>query len=58
MHIRAIDVHIKLQLIAHALDVLEAFLIIGPRAADPDLGFVLVERCGRFTEGADDAFEC
>ena len=58
VHLRPEDVHVELQLFADGLDVLEAFLVVGPGAADPDLHFVLDERGCEFAEGADDAFEC
>lgn len=58
MHIRAVHMHIQMQLLAHAFDVLEALLVVRPRTADPDLGLVLDQCRGEFSECADDAFEC
>lgn len=58
MHIRAVHVHIQMQFLAHAFDVLEALLVVGPCTADPDLGLVLDQRRGELSECADDTFEC
>ncbi len=41
MHLRSKDVHIELEFFAYGFDVLESFLVIGSRATDPDLYFVL-----------------
>jgi len=41
MHIRAIYVHIELELLANSLDVFQPFLIIWTCAANPDLCLVL-----------------
>ena len=58
VHLRAIYMHIQLQLGADCLDVLEAFLVIGPRATNPDLYLVLDEGARNFTERPNDTFEC
>ena len=57
MHLRAVDVHIEVELITHTLDVFQAFLEIGAGATDPDLGLVLDEGGGIFSESTDDPFE-
>lgn len=57
MHLGAVHVHIELQLIADRFDVLETFLVVRPRAADPDLDVVLDKDGGDFADGADDALE-
>ena len=57
MHIRSINMHIELQFLSHSLDILQAFLIVGAGAADPDLDFVFVEGGCKFAQSADDAFE-
>ena len=57
MHLGAVYMHIELELRADCFDVLETFLVIGPRAANPDLHFVFDEGAGDFAEGANDAFE-
>ena len=58
MHLRAEDMHAETKLLAHSFNVLEAFLVVGAGAADPDFDFVFVEEGCDFAEGADDAFEC
>ncbi len=58
MHLRAVNMHAELQLLAHSLDVFEAFLVIWSGAAHPDLDLVLDERGGDFANSADDALEC
>ena len=41
VHIRAVHVHVELQLLTHSFNVLQAFLIIGTCAANPDGDLVL-----------------
>ena len=43
MHIRAIDVHIKVQFLTSSLDVPETFLEVRTSTTDPDLDLVLAE---------------
>ena len=50
--------HLEAELLADGLDVLEAFLVVGAGATDPDLDLVLNEERCDFADGADDAFEC
>ena len=57
VHIRPVNVHVQFELFADGLDVLEAFLEVGTRAADPDLNFVFDESGGEFAEGANDTLE-
>ena len=57
VHIRPVNVHVQFELFADGLDVLEAFLEVGTRAADPDLNFVFDESGGKFAEGTNDALE-
>lgn len=57
VHLGPKDVHVEMQLLADGLDVLEAFLVVGASSSDPDLGLVLDEDRGDFSEGADDALE-
>ena len=33
--------HVEFQFLADGFDVFQSFLVIGPRATDPDLGLVL-----------------
>ena len=58
VRLRAKDLHEQAQLLADGLDVLEALLVVGTGAADPDLHLVLDEQRGDLAEGADDALEC
>jgi hypothetical protein len=44
VHLRSIDVHVKAELLASSLDILETFLVVRTSAADPDLGLVLYEQ--------------
>jgi len=57
VHLRAEDVHVKLELLANSLDVLETFLVVGACTTNPDLGLVLVELRGDFAKSADDTLE-
>ena len=57
MHVWSVDVHVQFELLADCLDVLEAFLEIGTRAANPYLNFVLDEGWGKLSEGTNDTFE-
>ena len=41
VHVRAVDVHVELELLTNSFDVLQAFLIIGSGAAYPDGDFML-----------------
>ena len=46
VHIRAVHVHIQLELLTNSFDVLQAFLVIGSCAANPDGDLVLDQgRC-------------
>ncbi len=58
VHLRPIDMHVKLQLLTHGLDVFKPLLVIRPGATDPDLHAVLAEQRGDLAQGADHAFEC
>lgn len=58
MHVGAVHVHVELEFLADGLDVLEAFLVIGACAANPDLDLVLIQGRGEFSKGADDTLEC
>ena len=58
VHFRAEDLDVETELLTHALDVLETLLVVGTRAADPDLDVVLVEERRDFAKSADDALEC
>lgn len=49
--------HIQLQLGAHTFDVPETFLVVGARAPDPDLDFVLNQGGSYLAESTDNAFE-
>lgn len=57
MHLRAVHVHVELELVADGFDVLKAFLVIGACATDPDLDVVLDEDGGDFSDGVDDTLE-
>ena len=58
VHIRAIDVHVELELLTHRLDVLQTFLVVGSSAANPYLNLVFDKGGGNFAEGTDDSLEC
>ena len=58
MHLRAKHMHIKAQLVASSLNILQSFLVIRSGASDPDLDFVFVQLACEFADRADDAFEC
>jgi len=58
VHLGAENVHVEAELLADGLDVLETFLVVGTRAADPDLNLVLDKTAGNFAKSADDALEC
>jgi len=58
VHLRPVNMHIQLQLLADALDVSETFLVVGTSAAHPDLDLVLDKGGSDLTERADDTFEC
>lgn len=46
VHVRAVDVHVQLELLTNCFDVLQAFLVIGSCAAYPDGDLVLNQgRC-------------
>jgi hypothetical protein len=57
VHLRTEDVHVKAELDADSLDVLETLLVVGTGAADPDLNLVLDEKRCDLTESADDTLE-
>ena len=57
VHVWPVDVHVQFELLADGLDVLEAFLEIGTRAANPYLNFVLDEGWGELPEGTNDTFK-
>ena len=57
MHLRTINMHVELELLADALNVLQSLLVIRPGTTNPDLRLVFVQGRGDFTQGADDAFE-
>ena len=57
VHVWPVDVHIQFELLTDGLDILEAFLEIGTRAANPYLNFVLDEGWGELSEGTNDTFE-
>ena len=57
MHLGAEDVHVEAELDADGLDVLEALLVVGTGATDPDLDLVLDEERGDLAESADDSLE-
>ena len=57
VHLRPKNLHLEAELLAHGFDILQAFLVVGSGATDPDLHFVLVEQRCDFAEGTDDAFE-
>jgi hypothetical protein len=57
VHLRTEDVHVKAELDADGLDVLETLLVVGTGAADPDLDLVLDEERGDLTESADNTLE-
>jgi hypothetical protein len=57
VHLRAEDVHVKAELDADGLDVLETLLVVGTGATDPDLDLVLDELGSDLTESADDTLE-
>jgi hypothetical protein len=58
VHLWAENVHVETELLAHSLDVLETFLVVGTSAADPDLDLMLDEKACNLAEGADDTLEC
>ena len=58
VHIWAINMHIKLELLANSFNVLEAFLEVGTGTTDPEIHFVLDNCWGKFSESADHALEC
>jgi len=57
MHLRAIYMHIQLQLCTNGLDVLETLLIIGSCTTNPDLHFMFDKSTRDFAERANNAFE-
>jgi hypothetical protein len=57
VHFRPKDVHVQSQLLSDGLDVLQAFLVVGASAANPDLDLVLVEQWCNFAQSADDTLE-
>lgn len=57
MHLRAVDVHVELQLDTDVLDVLETLLVVGASTAHPDLNLVLVQLRGDLAESADHTLE-
>lgn len=57
MHLRTIDVHVKAELNANSLDVLETLLVVGTSTAHPDLDLVLVEDGGNLAQSADNTLE-
>ena len=57
MHFRAVDMHVQFEFLADGFDVLEAFLVVRPGAADPDLDVMFDQNGGEFSQGADHAFE-
>lgn len=57
VHLGAEDVHVKAELDADGLDVLETLLVVGASAADPDLDLVLDEKRSDLAESANDTLE-
>jgi hypothetical protein len=57
VHLGAEDVHVKAELDADSLDVLETLLVVGTGAANPDLDLVLNEERCDLTESANDTLE-
>ena len=57
VHLGTENVHVKAELNADSLDVLETLLVVGTSAADPDLDLVLDEKRCDLTESADDTLE-
>lgn len=57
VHLGTEDVHVKAELDADSLDVLETLLVVGTGAADPDLDLVLDEERCDLTESANDTLE-
>jgi hypothetical protein len=57
VHLGTEDVHVKAELDADGLDVLETLLVVGTGAADPDLDLVLDELGSDLAESADDTLE-
>ncbi len=49
VHVRAVDVHIELELFSNGLDIPETFLIVGTCATNPDLDLVLDQCRGEFS---------
>lgn len=58
MHIWAINVHVQFKFLADGFDVLQAFLVVGASAANPDVDLVLDQSIREFSQSADDALEC
>ena len=57
VHLGTENVHVEAELDADGLDVLEALLVVGTGAADPDLDVVLDEERGDLAKSADDTLE-
>jgi hypothetical protein len=57
VHLGTEDVHVKAELDADGLDVLETLLVVGTGATDPDLDLVLDELRSDLAESADDTLE-
>lgn len=58
MHVRSVDVHVELQLLADRLDVLQSLLVVGSGTSDPDLDLVLNDGWCILADGLDDTLEC
>ncbi|KAG5298626.1 hypothetical protein I7I48_08135 [Histoplasma ohiense] len=57
MHLRPVNMHIKTQLLANGLDVLQALLIIGAGPSHPDLHFMLHKDGRHLPQRANNALE-
>lgn len=49
MHIWAINVHVQFKLLTDGFDVLQAFLVVGASAANPDVDLVLDQGIREFS---------
>lgn len=58
MHVWAIDMHVQLELLADAFDILQALLEVRACATDPNGCLVLDQGRRKFSQCANDAFEC